>query len=477
MTDNLNNILAISSENQKIIDSFNKVNAQIDTVYKKVSSSYSKTVNELASIGTKINNAKTKINKASEDISTKSKELWTTFSKGKTQSEELWGTFSKGKNKGKELWDSLSRINSNGKTVVENFSDVKNKGEALWGTFVEAKEKGDVLWNTFLEGKEKSKALKNSLKSVWKALSGKKTNPFDTIQKSIGKLKKTVKAAKLRQAFKKMFSGNFNSLWEALKKTSVWTKTVSAATKIWSAIQWVLNAAMAPIIAIPLIIIGIGAAIAWVVSKTEGWGEAWKHTVNGAKHLFMAYVGSIKLAFSTVINGFMIGIDKIKLGWYKFKKAMGMGDALQNDKMIASINADTEKRKQAIKESADKVKEALKKSKEAFVKAGGSIKIKKETESTQGEKLKKTGLLSRFSLGKGVKTQQEENKVIHTGKRTNKSIATGGARQNSITINLKDLIGVLNIKGNDFKDSAKQMQEQSADALLRTLALATTAGN
>jgi len=39
------------------------------------------------------------------------------------------------------------------------------------------------------------------------------------------------------------------------------------------------------------------------------------------------------------------------------------------------------------------------------------------------------------------------------------------------------LIGVLNIKGNDFKDSAKQMQDQSADALMRTLALAATAGS
>ncbi len=44
------------------------------------------------------------------------------------------------------------------------------------------------------------------------------------------------------------------------------------------------------------------------------------------------------------------------------------------------------------------------------------------------------------------------------------------------TINLKDLIGVLNISGKDFKDSSNQMQQQTEDALMRVLAMATTAG-
>ena len=46
----------------------------------------------------------------------------------------------------------------------------------------------------------------------------------------------------------------------------------------------------------------------------------------------------------------------------------------------------------------------------------------------------------------------------------------------SAEINLKDLIGVLNISGKDFKDSSNQMQQQTEDALMRVLAMATTAG-
>lgn len=60
--------------------------------------------------------------------------------------------------------------------------------------------------------------------------------------------------------------------------------------------------------------------------------------------------------------------------------------------------------------------------------------------------------------------------------KVNESIATGGQKHNYITINLKDLIGVLNISGKDFKDSSNQMQQQTEDALMRVLAMATTAG-
>ena len=44
----------------------------------------------------------------------------------------------------------------------------------------------------------------------------------------------------------------------------------------------------------------------------------------------------------------MIAIDKIKLGWYKFKEAVGIGDSKENQKMISQINNDVENRKEAL---------------------------------------------------------------------------------------------------------------------------------
>lgn len=255
----------------------------------------------------------------------------------------------------------------------------------------------------------------------------------------------------------------------ATKMQALWASVVTKSTAIWTSVQWALNAAMTPIFIIPAIIIAVGAAIAWVVSKTEGWSEAWEHAVNGGKLLFKLFVESTKLQFSLVVNGIMLGINRIKKGWYEFKNAVGIGDESENKRMIDKINLDTEARKKAIIDQAKKVKETALASADAFKKAAGSIKWKEDgEESTSGIS---TPSIPGITNSNTPKTPQGNDEL----KKSNKAIATGGTKHNYITINLKNLIEGLTIKGNDFKDSAKQMETQSSDALLRTLALATTA--
>ncbi len=258
----------------------------------------------------------------------------------------------------------------------------------------------------------------------------------------------------------------------AEKMLALWTGIVSVATTVWTGVQWALNAALSPIFIIPAIIIAVGAAIVWVISKTEGWGKAWKHTVQGAKLLFKTFVEGAKLHFLVVVNSIMIGINRIKKGWLQFKTAVGLGDASENQKMIAKIDADTEARKKAIVDQGKKVIETAKASAESFRKAAGSLKWKTNAEE-------KSSGIKTPSLP-GVTPSMDDDKTkgdLGGSKSTNKSIATGGSKHNYITINLKSLVEQLSIKGNDFKDGAKQMQDQSTDALLRTLALATTAGS
>jgi len=269
------------------------------------------------------------------------------------------------------------------------------------------------------------------------------------------------------------FSKMLAFVTNATKMQALWTNIVSTSTKGWAIAQGILNIMLSPVFLIPAIVIAIAAAIAWVISKTEGWGEAWKHTVEGGKLLFQLFADSIKLYFTTVVNGIMIGIDKIKLGWYKFKEAVGIGDSTENQKMIAKINADTDKRIQAIKDAANKVKETTLKSAKEFGKAGASLKWKVKTEVEDP-----TGVTAPIIPGtSSSKKGNSSGSGKGAGTKTNKAIATGGTKHNYITITLEQLIGVLNIKGNDFKDSAKQMQDAGTDALLRTLALATTAGS
>ncbi len=140
---------------------------------------------------------------------------------------------------------------------------------------------------------------------------------------------------------------------------TVATKAAKAATAAWSAVQKVFNVILTAN-PIGLIVTAVGALvtiIAVVCSKIEGWGSLWDGICGFMKYSFYAYVDAVKLYFTTLVNGFMIGLDKIKLGWYKFKEACGIGDSSENRAAIQSINADIEERQQAIIDSAKAVKE------------------------------------------------------------------------------------------------------------------------
>lgn len=264
----------------------------------------------------------------------------------------------------------------------------------------------------------------------------------------------------------------------AEKMQALWTGVVTVATHAWTGAQWLLNAAMTAN-PIGLIIVGVAALIAgitWLVSKTEGWGAAWKHTVNGAKLIFKAWVSSAKLQFLAVVNGMMIGINKIKKGWYEFKKAVGIGDATENQNAIDKINSDTQRRKKEIIDAGKEVAKNVLAARDEFGKAIGSVKFKKEagdeTTASGG------GITAPTIPGTSLKKPNENaGGAGGAGGKTNKAIATGGSKHNYITISLQSLIDKLEIKGNDFKENSRQLQDQSTDALLRTLALATTAGN
>lgn len=262
----------------------------------------------------------------------------------------------------------------------------------------------------------------------------------------------------------------------ATKLQAAWTGIVSGATVVWTGVQWALNAAMSPIFLIPAVIIALGAAIVWVVSKTEGWGEAWKHTVEGGKLLFQLFGETIKLEFTTLVNVLLIALDKIKKGYYEFKEAVGLGDSSENQRMIAQIDAQTEARKKAILDQAKKVADTALKAKNEFALAGGALSWKTDVQVSPDGSITTPGIPGLGTEGGGG-TGGKGTGTGGTGTKTNAAIATGGTKHTYITINLKEMVGVLNIQGNDFKDSAKQLQDQATDALLRTLAMATTAGN
>lgn len=269
---------------------------------------------------------------------------------------------------------------------------------------------------------------------------------------------------------------------------AIWQGIVAGATAVWTGAQWLLNAALAAN-PVGLIIAGIVlliALIGYVVYKTDGWGKAWKHTVNGAKLLWQTYVSYVKAQWDTLVNGLMIGINRVQVGWYKFKNAVGLGDENANNSIINQLNEDTENRKEQITKSWGEVKKNGLGAAAEFMQAGKSLKWNDKSlgdmvgNITAGiDKVTNKGIKPTT----GIPGANLDNSPIggngsdsKTKSKVNESIATGGQKHNYITINLKDLIGVLNISGKDFKDSSNQMQQQTEDALMRVLAMATTAG-
>lgn len=259
----------------------------------------------------------------------------------------------------------------------------------------------------------------------------------------------------------------------AIFQTGMWT----GAAKVLSFTMWTI-----PIFPIILGIVALIAVIAYVVKYTYGWGEAWKHTITGSKMLFWGFVEKSKSLFTTMVEAFMIGINKLKASWYEFKELIGLGNTSENQMALAKINADTQSRMKAIIDGQNKAKTFDIAADSEFKKAANSIhtdKMKSFSDISTDVKRKlgiqdptTAGTNKNVGLLGGDGTGKKGGK--NAAQKTNEAIATGGSKHNYVTINLKDLIGVLTINTNSTKEGIGRMQEDATDSLLRVLAMATT---
>ncbi|MFE3849082.1 phage tail tape measure protein [Flavobacterium sp. LB3P45] len=276
-----------------------------------------------------------------------------------------------------------------------------------------------------------------------------------------------------------IFSGAgtvFKTLTSATKMQALWTGIVSGATSLWTGVQAAFNVVMAmnPVIWVVLGVLALAAAITWVVSKTEGWGNAWKHTVTGAKLLFTAYVDTIKAQFNTVVNGFMIGINKIQIAWYKFKNVVGLGDKSANNSEIAKLNAEVEARKQSISAGYKKAGASASGAAMEFKAAYDSVKWKKEAKKGVKDGIADPAIAG-TDFGQGGASGSGAGGGSASAKKSNEAVATGGTKHTYITINLKELIGIKTESISGGKDASNKAGSEVADELLRVLAMATTA--
>lgn len=257
----------------------------------------------------------------------------------------------------------------------------------------------------------------------------------------------------------------------AAKLKAMWDSICAGATAMWTKVQVGFNLALlsCPITWIVVGIVALIAAIYVCCTKITGWGSLWKGIVGFMKNTFIAYVDTVKLYFATLVNGIMIGLDNIKLGWYKFKEAVGLGDSSENQAAIAKINKDIDARKKAIADGANKVKQDLVAAKDSL----GGIEMSWKKGDKASDKVKNGGVgeqLMAMVGGGGTGGGTTSGSTGATGAST-KSVATGGTRSTNITINLKSLVEKIVFNGG-VAENGKAMADQVAQYMLQALNMA-----
>ncbi|MDR0789638.1 MAG: hypothetical protein LBO06_02445 [Bacteroidales bacterium] len=261
----------------------------------------------------------------------------------------------------------------------------------------------------------------------------------------------------------------------ALRLWYFWEGLVSKATKIWTAIQVVFNATLwaSPITWIVLAVAALVAIIVIVAKKTEGWGTLWSAVVDFMKYSFLAYVESVKFYFNTLVNGIMIGIDKIRLAWYKFKEAVGMGDSNENQAMIAQISKDVEDRKKAITDGAKQIADYANKAKNSFNQVNITSK-KSDTEPSLMEKVvpatTNNALISSVNGGNKGNIDLSGDKNTGGASSGASSSVTGGTKSTNIYMNVGKVADIKFEGG--FDPNSQSFVDKVANAVLQALNIA-----
>lgn len=218
-----------------------------------------------------------------------------------------------------------------------------------------------------------------------------------------------------------------------VKALVIWETICTTATKLWAGAQAILNAVMTAN-PIGLVIAGIVALIGVIVFlcvKIKGWGTLWDAVVTFAKETFFMFVEAVKLKYTTMINGIMIGIDKLREAWYKLKLLLGKGDEIENNRALKEISDDIERRKKAISGGAKEVAKHA----QAAANAWKGVSLSFDKSKT----LKGVTKDLQASLGLGI---TDNTKTINNDLSTSsETISAGGKNIKNFNITIGSLIG------------------------------------
>lgn len=251
---------------------------------------------------------------------------------------------------------------------------------------------------------------------------------------------------------------------------------ILGAAVAWGVLNFVFS--ISPIGWLIMGIMALIAVIGMISKYTDGWGTSWKHVINGAKLSFAAFTSFTMANFNLVVQALMLGINKIKEGWYSFKETVGMGDSSENQKMLAQIAQDTEQRKKSIAEGYKKVGELTKAAATEFQQVGITLDsdgIKKDFQSLKSKFNSQgspsdlgTGAYDDFIANNRPPGGSDKNSTSG-GAPTKDSIVSGGSKMTHITINISKLQDDTKIYVTSAEKGIGQLGEKVREELLRAV--------
>jgi len=258
----------------------------------------------------------------------------------------------------------------------------------------------------------------------------------------------------------------FNAHAIAIGAVAGAAKVASAAVKIWTGVQWLLNAAMTAN-PIGLIIVGISALVAAVVycwNKFAGfrafiktYWEIWKGFGNIIKdyvidriRTLISGIGKIGAAFAKLFDGDFKGAWTSAVDGVKDMTGITSAEkTFQQTKQLAGGVADEFRRNYAAESGKQPKKDTT---------ADAAI----STPGTKGSAHEEVV----FNKGKGGTST--------TGNGTAEALATGGSRNTQITMNIGKFFDSINVTMADRTDTA-ELERIVLRCMNRALAIATSA--
>lgn len=244
---------------------------------------------------------------------------------------------------------------------------------------------------------------------------------------------------------------------------------VTAATKIWTGVQWLLNAALAgnPI---GLIIIGIAALVAAVV-------YCWNKFA-GFRAFILTMWDTLK-GFGNIIKDYIINrFNEMLAGLGKLGEALRK---LFTGDFKGAASAATEGFKKL--SGAESAAKAVSGTKRLIGKVGGNYqahlqnersKDKKKQAAGNGNKISTPGLVgSTESVVFGKEKPGKGKKGRKGGRKSAEEIATGGTRNTSISMHIGKFFDNINVYMNDKTDTA-ELERTILQSMNRALAIAAS---